>query len=213
MANLNNKKKYIGNVVVPSPNFKVEDCYNKCMSIYTIDTSLPTIIIGLQNAKNQIDNFSILKKKYNDNDMVWWTFSKSEKRVDYDKDMTDFYKFCIDNIINNIKYYYININNLTLTEVKKYIEKLNNNNRKYYFIHNDKFVFIYDFEDTKNIYGISLSTCAFYGLKKSKMIDLVKKNPNNKQIKNFYNIPNNIRRMVNDEIPRELTLLEYFIKN
>ena len=40
---------------------------------------------------------------------------------------------------------------------------------------------------------------------------MIADNQNNVQIKNFYKIPNNVRRIVNDEIPNELFLLEYFI--
>ena len=72
-------------------------------------------------------------------------------------------------------------------------------------------VFIYDIEKTKNIYGISLNTCAFYGISKEKILKMIVNNQNNVQIKNFYKIPNNVRRIVNDEIPNELFLLEYFV--
>ena len=51
--------KYIGNIVVSSPNFKVDSCFNKCLNMSTIDITLPTLIIGLSNAKNLIDNFKI----------------------------------------------------------------------------------------------------------------------------------------------------------
>ncbi len=104
--------KKIGNIIVSSPNSKVDDCYNKFLSLSNVDNNLPTMIIGLKNAKQNIENFSIFKKEYRNN-MLWWTFSKTEKRSDYDKDMQNFYEVCINNIINNIKYYNININELT----------------------------------------------------------------------------------------------------
>ena len=105
-------KKYIGNVIVSSPNYKVDNCFNKCLSLSNIDKTLPTLIIGLQNAKKEINDFNILNKKY-DNDMLWWTFSKTERRSDHDKDIIDFHNYCISNIVNNIKYYYINYVNLS----------------------------------------------------------------------------------------------------
>ena len=201
--------KKIGNIIVSSPNSKVDDCYNKFLSLSNIDNNLPTMIIGLKNAKQNIENFSIFKKEYRNN-MLWWTFSETEKRSDYDKDMQNFYEVCINNIINNIKYYNININELTYSKIKKLIKYIKNNNKKIYYIDNNKFVFIYDIEKTKNIYGISLNTCAFYGISKEKILKLIVSNSKNEQKKNFYEIPNKVRRIVNDQIPNEMFLLEYF---
>ena len=202
--------KKIGNIIVSSPNSKVDDCYNKFLSLSNVDNNLPTMIIGLKNAKQNIENFSIFKQEYRNN-MLWWTFSKTEKRSDYDKDMQKFYEVCINNIINNIKYHNININELTYSKIKKLIEYIINNYKKIYYIDNNKFIFIYDIEKTKSIYGISLNTCAFYGISKEKILKMIADNQNNVQIKNFYKIPNNVRRIVNDEIPNELFLLEYFV--
>ena len=201
--------KKIGNIIVSSPNSKVDDCYNKFLSLSNVDNNLPTMIIGLKNAKQNIENFSIFKKEYRNN-MLWWTFSKTEKRSDYDKDMQNFYEVCINNIINNIKYYNININELTYSKIKKLIKYIKNNNKKIYYIDNNKFVFIYDIEKTKNIYGISLNTCAFYGISKEKILKLIVSNSKNEQKKNFYEIPNKVRRIVNDQIPNEMFLLDYF---
>ena len=75
---------------------------------------------------------------------------------------------------------------------------------------NYKVVDIYDIEKTKNIYGISLNTCAFYGISKEKILKLIVSNSKNEQKKNFYEIPNKVRRIVNDQIPNEMFLLEYF---
>ena len=201
--------KKIGNVIVSSPNYKVEDCYNKFLTLSNVDNGLPTMIIGLENAKKYIDGFSIFKREYWNN-MLWWTFSKNEKRSDYDKDIQKFYEVCINNIINNIKYYNININELTYSKIKKLIKYIKNNNKKIYYIDNNKFVFIYDIEKTKNIYGISLNTCAFYGISKEKILKLIVSNSKNEQKKNFYEIPNKVRRIVNDQIPNEMFLLDYF---
>lgn len=203
-------KKYIGNVVVNSPNYKLDNCFNKCLSLSNIDNSLPTLIIGLENAKKDISNFNILIKRYN-NDTLWWTFSKMERRNDHEKDIRDFHNYCINSIINKINYHYINYVNLTYNKTKKCLKYICNNVKKYYYVDNNKFVFVYDAEsNNKNIYGFSLNTCAFFGISKQKVLSVIESNPNNRRIKNFYHIPNNIRMLVNDDIPSEIVLLEYF---
>lgn len=178
-----------------------------------IDDTVPTLIIGLDNAREKIDNFNILVKRYNDN-MLWWTFGKTERRVDYDKDMTDFHRFCIDRIItHDYQYHFVNLVNMTYSSAKKYIEFVRNCKEKRYFIDKDKFIFIYFKENGNNfrhICGFSLNTSSFLGISKEKIIKLVENNPFNRKILNFYSIPNQIRRMVNDDIPSEILLLDYF---
>ena len=205
-------KKYIGNVVVNSPNYKVNGCFNKCLSMDKIDRTLPTLIIGLQNAKNVINGFNILIKEY-ENGMLWWTFSKMERRNDHDKDVSDFHNYCIGNIVNNIRYKCINYVNLTYTKAKRCLNYINSDKKKYYYVDNNKFVFVYNYEredKNKYIYGFSLNTCAFFGINKQKILKLIENNVNNRKINNFYRIPNNIRRLINDDIPNEIVLLEYF---
>lgn len=201
-------KKYIGNIIVKNLNYKVDDCYKKCLSMSEIDKNIPTLIIGLQNAKELIDGFDILKKRYN-GDMLWWTFTKSERRIDYEKDLEDFYVFCIRTITNKINYRYINILDLSLSDIKKYKDILSSGSKKIYYIDNNKFLFIYDIYGTKDIYGISLDTCAFFGISKKKILSYIL-TYNMKEIKNFYMIPNKIRKIINLEIPYEMALIEFF---
>ena len=206
-------KKYIGNIVVRKSNFKADECFKKCLSMEEIDDTVPTLIIGLDNAREKIDDFNILVKRYNDN-MLWWTFGKTERRVDYDKDMSDFHRFCIDRIItHDYQYHFVNLVNMTYSSAKKYIEFVRNCKEKRYFIDKDKFIFIYFKENGNNfrhICGFSLNTSSFLGINKEKIIKLVENNPFNRKILNFYSIPNQIRRMVNDDIPSEILLLDYF---
>lgn len=204
---------FLGNVIVLNENIRIDKYFKKCLSLSDIDNSLPTLIIGLENARKNIKDFNILKKNYN-NDMLWWTFTKIERRVDYDKDIEDFKKFCIDNIVKNIKYWNINIINLdSISKIRRCINFVNNINKKYYYIDNNKFIFLYDKGNNnkeKNIYGFSLNTASFFGINKKRIIRILENNKNNIQIKNFYSIPNDIRRLVNNDIPKELVLNEYF---
>ena len=204
-------KKYIGNIVA-NQKYKVDSCFKKCQTLSEIDETLPTLIIGLQNAKNSIKDFKILVKKYNE-DMLWWTFSKTERNIDYEKDIIDFHNYCIANITKSINYHNINYINLTYNKAKKCLNFIKNDSKKYYYIDNSKFIFVYDTKNAnkgKYIYGFSLNTAAFFGISKKKIVSLLENNTNNKKITNFYSLPNKIRGLVNDDIPSEMVLLEYF---
>lgn len=204
-------KKYVGNIVA-GPNYKVDSCFKKCLNVSDIDETLPTLIVGLQNAKKNISDFNILTKKYNE-DMLWWTFSKTERRVDHDNDIIDFHNHCINKITSGVNYHLINYVNLTYSKAKRCINYILNNNKKRFYVDNGKFVFVYDAENEvngKNIYGFSLTTCAFFGISKQKIISLIENNKQNTRIKNFCSLPNKIRGLVNNDIPSEMVLLEYF---
>ena len=77
-------QKSVANIITNSNKIDFEFKYNKCKSLEEIDVSLPTLIIGYNNAKRYIKNFNILNKAYPEQ-KIWWTFLKTEKRVDYDE--------------------------------------------------------------------------------------------------------------------------------
>ena len=211
-CNIFDMKKYIGNIIVSNLNYKSEEYFKKCKTLDEIDNEVPTLIIGLDNAKKNITDFNILKRQYSDN-MLWWTFSKNERRVDHDKDIVDFQNFCIGKMIGKINYKYVNYVDLNYGKAKKIINYLLGNKKKCYYVDNNKFIFLYDKENThnsKNIYGFSLNTLAFFGISREKIVNLFKKGKNNLQIKNFYSIPRTIRNLVNDDIPSKMVLFEYF---
>lgn len=206
-------QRYIGNIVVSNLNYKVDSCFRKLKSLDDVNDELPILIIGLENAKKSISEFNILKREYCDH-QLWWTLSKTEKRIDYDKNIDDFYKYCIKQILSAVNYENINIIDLNYSETKKYIDFIKNTDKKQYFIDNDKFIFIYykkRDDNGKYIYGISLNTASFFGISKRKVINLVENNPNNVQIRNFYSIPNNVRKLINDDIVSKIILNEYFV--
>lgn len=203
-------EKYIGNIIVNSQKSKIDNYFKKCVDIANIDIGIPTLIIGYERAKKIIGTkFHILNKKYDDQ-MLWWTFSKTERRVDYDKDVEDFKKFCINKITNNIIYYNINIINLNYNNIKRIYKFINNNNNKIYYIDNNKFVFLYDLENTKHVYGFSLSTCELLGVPKNKILKIIANNPQNIKITDFSLIPNGIRNIVSEDVPSELVMEKYF---
>lgn len=203
-------RKFIGNIVTKNLRLKTDEHFNKCKSIDEAIPSIPTIIVGLESAKETIQDFSILKKCYNDC-MLWWTFTKTERSVDFEKDIENFYNFCIENIINNILYYNINIIKLKYNKIKKIINNIKNKEKIfYYYIENDRFLYVQEASRPNNVYGFSLSTAAFYGIQPLKIIKLLENGENNIKIKNFSSIPFQIRNRIGYEVPNMMILFDYF---
>ena len=75
------------------------------------DSTKPILIVGYNNAKKiareKDKEFDILNKSLDKN--IFWTFKKTESKIDFEKDIIKFYNYIINNIIYNINYYYINI--------------------------------------------------------------------------------------------------------
>ena len=137
------------------------------------DLSKPTLIVGLDNAKNNISNFSILKKQISDK--LFWTFKKTEKRTNIEQDLLFFYRYIISNILNNIKYYYINIININYNKLKKLINILYSVDKKYIYINNEMLYLLHD----GYIMGISLKIAKYIGINTEKWLNKLYSNPNN----------------------------------
>lgn len=137
------------------------------------DSTKPTLFVGIENARKNIKDFSILNKKYENN--VFWTFKKTEKRVDFEKDIDYFYNFIINNISCNIKYYYINIYNLKYNKIKKLYSILFSRENKNIYISNGVVYIPYE----GGVLGLSLAVLEYCGIKTEKVLQRIKSNPNN----------------------------------
>ena len=167
-----------------------------------IDPTKPILIVGLNEAKKYTDTFSILNKQLDIN--VFWTFSKYEKRVDYEKDIIGFYDYILKYNIDNVKYYYLNIITTKLNNVKKLINFVKKNDYKYIYISNDMVYVDMD----NNIIGISLNVCEYCGVKKEKILKLLHNNKTNIISYNDYFLDNKIKKIINNK----KYVIPYFMK-
>lgn len=186
----------IGNVLTNDECKEIDATIKRCVNINTVDTSLPLLIIGYDNAKKIIKDFTILKKWYPEQN-IYWTFSKKERKYEYDEDIEIFFKICISNICANIDYKYINIIKYNYKGLKKIISFLKNNLTKIVYIHNERFIFIYNIKEN-TVYGISLDICEYIGLNKTKIINILKTNPHNIIFDNYNFLSFKIRKFINE---------------
>lgn len=143
--------------------------------VSSADPTSPILIVGLKKAKEYAgDKFSILNKRISEN--VFWTFSRVERRQDYEKDILLFYKFIINNIINNINYYYINFYKLKYNRFKiLYNILFNKNINKFIYLKHDM---VYLYYDNNHVLGFSLKMLSYIGISKKKIYLKIKNAPN-----------------------------------
>ena len=188
----------IGNIITTSKMPDYTRLFNVVDDIDDGDMSIPTIIIGVQNAREEFDNrFNVLDKCY-DGGMLWWTYRKNERRADFEDDMSAFVKFCVEKVAKSIEYVYVDIPNIGVNGVKRFIRYIDNGDMKLCHVTNgDSFMFIYD-EKKSMSFGLSLSLCEYVGVKAEKVIDRVRRNKNNIIIDNFSKVNNLVRRYINE---------------
>ena len=138
------------------------------------DPTKPFIIVGLEEAKEIAPNFSILNKKLDED--VFWTFCKTERRTDHERDLENFYRYVLDKALNNIKYYYINILNLKYNKVKNLLNIINSKEKKYIYTSNDM---IYIYYNENIILGISIKILKYINIDIKKVFRILYKNKNN----------------------------------
>lgn len=196
--------KKIGNIVTKSKKNTFGDIFNVVNSYDAIIEDIPTLIIGIDNAKKYIKQFNILQKQYGN---VWWTFKKTERNCEYEDDIIKFYNYSILHEMEKTKYVYIDLVRLSITSIKKTIRFLKDRTKKYvFFTKNSHFVFIYS-EKYNTVFGISLELCEYLGVKKQKVIKLIR---NGEYIHDTKFINNEIRKVIGTNTHYILPLYTYF---
>lgn len=203
-------QKPIANIVTDTLKTRFDIKVNKCKSLEEIDKSLPTLIIGLGNAKKYINDFNILKKEYKEQ-KIWWTFLRTERMTDYQEDLQSFYETAIKYSVESIDYEYVDILECDYKRSKNILKYLlySNDEKIGYIDNNGSFLFIYS-KKYKKIWGFSLSTMKFYSIKDCSIDKTIKNIKNIDIIKDFSMIPYKVRRIVGDKIHHNIILYSYF---
>ena len=142
-------------------------------NISLADSTKPILVVGWKNAKNCDGYTSILEKQLGEN--IYWTFSKSESRSDFEADLQTFYSIIYNNILNNINYYYIDIFKLKYNKLKKLYSILSSMEDKNIYISNGVVYILHE----GSVLGLSLTVLEYCGIKTEKVLQRIKSNPNN----------------------------------
>lgn len=154
------------------------------------DKSKPILIIGLEEAKKHASSFSILEKQIGEN--MFWTFGKREKRTDYEKDIEKFQEFVLKRALNEVKYFYFNILTTKYEKIKKLIKIVRNSDVKTFYIDKKMIYMFYN----NYILGLSIDIIEYLGVKKRKVLDIIRKNENNRIFYNDFQFNYKIKKII-----------------
>jgi hypothetical protein len=159
----------LGYIVTEKKLKNIDGFVEQVDDISLADTTKPILIVGWKKAKEHPKYSTILEKQLDEH--VYWTFSKSESRSDFEDDLRIFYNIIYNNILNNINYYYINIYKLKYSNIKK-LYNLILTSGKVKNIYLSKSLLYISYEST--ILGISLSVLEYCGIPTDKVLNKIK---------------------------------------
>jgi len=149
-----------------------------------------------------------LKKHYPDQNL-YWTFKRTERGVDYENDLKEFYTTVITEFCDRNKYTFIDLIKLNFETAKKLIKFAKSDEKKLIFNENNRFLYVYC-EKYSTVFGFSLSTSKFFGISHKKILNLFNGNENNKFIYDFTNIPYTVKHIIGEKIDKYMVLNKYF---
>lgn len=163
--------KYICNIVTKS-KIDYSKFFKVTSNFSSIDTSIPTLIIGWSLVKDLYPNQSILENKITDN--IYWTFSKREKRYKYEDDLNKFIKLVLNHIEIKSNYIFYNYILSSYQRKNSFLDYIKNRPCSIYY--NSRFLYIYVISDGVTI-GISLNDLNYIGIEPQFFIKKISSNP------------------------------------
>ena len=163
----------VGNIVT---SLKLEEeNFGIYSDLESIDNDLPTLVIGWTNAKEFIgEHISIIHKKINQK--LFWTFTKKERKVDFEVDFEKFKEVCFNTFGDNIPYVYLDILHGKRKINKKIIKKILSLSESLIYISDKNMVYIYG---ENIIFGVDLNIIEYSTIDKEKILNRVKSLNNN----------------------------------
>ena len=165
--------KHIANIVT-TYKLDVSEFFNVVKDYNDIDKTVPTLIVGWKEVKKLFPSQDILISYIDDN--TTWTFSKREKRFQYEKDIKLFIDNIIKNLNNNVNYKFFNYILYSKKKQETFIEYVKKGNCSLY--HNSRFLYIYNHIDKVTL-GVSLNDLKFININVGKFIKELVSNNNN----------------------------------
>lgn len=198
---------YIANVITNGSATGVTEMAERISNFENADMSKPTLIIGKKNAESIFgkENIKVLNRNIKGN--IIWTYAKNERRDDYLEGIKNFNSFVFDALKQKVKYKYFDVFHTNYSTVRDFILYMGNKQRKVVYLKKEHIYFY-----TKNsVYGLDLRECEYLGIKKEKIINIIK---NAKNISFVSNLKENSLEL-NEYLSSNAYLIPYiyYLKN
>lgn len=185
---------YLGRIITNSRKIDTIDMVDITNDLSLVsDNTIPTLVIGKQNA---IDAYGVEKIHFMNRQIDknhFWTFGKTERRNDYEKDLKSFNELLVNSLSKNVNYHNFNIFTESLDKIKQFIRFIDLKEKKVVYV-TDKQAYIYH---NNKVYGLSFDDLEYIGVKRDKVIHRLKRNYYNQVITNEYFLSKNMKKVIN----------------
>ena len=154
--------------VVCERYIKIDKNFNLIKSTNEIIEGLPTLIVGLDNAKSFTDKISYLDRKINAN--TFWTFTRLEKRDLFEEDLFYFIKFSYYELLKSANFKFIDLILSDSDEINKVFNQIKISDNVITFSY-ENMVYTHI---NHMIYGFDLRQVDYIGKSKNIFIDKIK---------------------------------------
>lgn len=125
---------------------------------------LPILIVGWDVAKAHKAYKSVIERQLDER--TYWTFKKTESRMDFEKDLSRFYLLVVNSFIEKISYNYLSPKSINRGRIKKILQHVNSSDCGCIYISNGMLYVPIN----EHVIGLSLRVCEFCGMKSSKIV-------------------------------------------
>ena len=192
--------KKLGYIISPIRIKNVADFIEITDNMDKFESEMPAMIIGLKAAKEHIKDFSILRKRYGDD--KFWTFGKTERRIDFEKDVEMFYNYVLSKKIKDLKYVYVDVLTFPKNRLRSMMRFFLSSVMKYLYIYKGM-LYVYS---GKNVFGLSMTLLNYCGVDSDKWL---KKIARSKSVRVHYN-DNGISTQIKHYVKNKRYLIPYF---
>ena len=194
--------EFLGRIITDSPNITTYFYIDKTKDTSCIDNSIPTLIVGKKLAESIYgkDKIHILDRKIDKN--IYWTYSRTEKRSECERDVVDFNNRITYTILRKLKYSFLSVYTSQLYLLKRLIKFVRYDKTYKIFLVTSNHVYMYAQSDV--IVGISLRELELKSISTDKIINLIKSNPHNTLLNNWRFVPQDLRKYIAVSLDRKL---------
>ena len=162
---------FFGRIITRSKRIEANELIDVTNDITSIDPSIPTLVVGKQLAVEMFgaDKVKVLNKNIDKN--ISWTFLKTERRSDFEKDISNFKNDVMRRITKSVKYYYVDVITSSAYKMMRFVRMLADGRTKTVFIRNNNMYIYVD----KWVFGVSLDDIEYIGIDRNKVFSFIKR--------------------------------------
>lgn len=162
---------FFGRIITRSKRIDANELIDVTSDITSIDPSIPTLVVGKQLAVEMFgaDKVKVLNKNIDKN--ISWTFLKTERRSDFEKDILNFKNDVMRRITKSVKYYYVDVITSSAYKMMRFVRMLADGRSKTVFIRNNNMYIYVD----KWVFGVSLDDIEYIGIDRNKVFSFIKR--------------------------------------